>query len=518
MAKYHKTGYYLRILSILICLILLLSVTTELWAKKRKGSNKTDSQLTAAQLRSELMNFADRYTQYLSQASIEFKLREPKIYSRQVSLSTNFLEASAAFDIAGGQNPDTALLDMVVLVTLQRMVWEKYWKPNWYKKSADVYIETLRRAETDIWKIAKKVLLPHHLQKLRELIDEWHETHSKQWLVSYIRFSDFDEARRASIEKSVKSGGLLAPIKEATEVVDEIRMLGERAMYKLSRMQLLLNLQVQMFLLDVMVQPEVEQILKEVPKFSTVSNRFADAVEKLPEQIKTERTDAINQAMNQLTRFQKETLNQLMSRVTSERKDLINQVMTRVSGEREATINHLMERIATERKAAVHQVLEGVANERKNILNDFVSQDQRLTGLLGELRGTLTQGTELATALNSTVAAANTLAARFEKDTPDPSPRKGDAGIKDYQALVSEASTTVIRLGDLVQTLDKFMGSPNWDKRMPQFAGLLGQVEQESEKILNRVFWKGTGLILIFLIGSCLTAIVYRFATRKMSH
>ncbi|HIJ54886.1 MAG TPA: hypothetical protein HPQ03_02045 [Deltaproteobacteria bacterium] len=500
MAKYHKTGYYLRIL---LCLILLLSVTTELWAMKQEGSNKTDSQLTPAQLRSELMNFADRYTQYLSQASIEFKLREPRIHSRQISLSTNFLEASAAFDIAGGQNPDTALLDMVVLVTLQRMVWEEYWKPNWFKKSADVYVETLRRAETDIWKIAEKVLLPSHLQKLRELIDEWHETHPKQWLVSYIRFSDFDEARRASIEKSVKSGGLLAPIKEATEVVDEIRMLGERAMYKLSRMQLLLNLQVQMFLLDVMVQPEVEKILKEVPKFSTVSNRFADAVEKLPDQIKTERTDAINQAMNQLTRFRKETLNQLMNRVTSERKDLINQ---------------LMERIATERKAAVHQVLEGVANERKNILNDFVSQDQRLTGLLGELRGTLTQGTELATALNSTVAAANTLAARFDKDTSDPSPPKDDAGIKDYQALVSEASTTVIRLGDLVQTLDKFMGSPNWDKRMPQFAGLVGQVEQESEKLLNRVFWKGTGLILIFLIGSCLTAIVYRLATRKMSH
>ena len=544
MAKYLITGYYLRVW---VCLTIILAGAADLWAQKNRSKKSTDSRITRMQLQSDLMSFADRYNQFLTQAAITFESLEPDLKARRLSLGTNFVEASAAFEIAASPNSETALLDMVVLVTLQRMVWEDFWQPKVFKKAADVYVETLRRAETDIWRIAAKMLPPSQQKELRELIIEWRRKHPDQWLVSYVRFSEFDESRRKSLERAVKSGGLMAPVKKATEVVDEIRMLGERAMYQLSRMQLLINLQVQMIFLAMIGQPEVENVLNEIPEFSSVSKRFADAVEKLPKQITVERSAAVNQVMTQLTRFRKEALNQLMAHVATERKALIRQTMNRVTGEREATINHLMgrvtterkafiqqvldgvtsereaminhfmDRIASERKAAVNQMLEGVANERQNILNGFVSQDKRLAGLLKELRMTLTQGTELATALNSTVTATNTLTARFEKDTPDPSHREDDAGIKDYQALVSEASATVNQLGQFVQDLDKFMGSPSWDQRIPQFVGLVGQMEQKSEEFLNRVFWMGTGLILIFLSGSCLFAIIYRYAGRKIS-
>ena len=50
--------------------------------------------------------------------------------SRRALLGDVVYSAAAAFTIAADPEPQVALLDMVVMTTLGRMVYEDYWRPR----------------------------------------------------------------------------------------------------------------------------------------------------------------------------------------------------------------------------------------------------------------------------------------------------------------------------------------------------------------------------------------------------
>lgn len=240
-----------------------------------------------------LMGFADTFATKYSTA-INILLEQESSPETAWAAKSKFFMAASAIDIASRRYPRIALVDMVVLVTLSRIVWEDYGQPEMYGDSALVVVKTLRNSEEDIWALAARVLTPEQLKELRALIYKWREENPGFQAVSFIRFNNILElmGEDSVFQKETQPGGLFAPVTEATRAVDEIRFTAERAMYLLSRMQTTLGLQLEMVYHDLATKRETRQLLSDI-------SGFREIVERLPTQISEERKNLMRDLESQ---------------------------------------------------------------------------------------------------------------------------------------------------------------------------------------------------------------------------
>ncbi len=71
---------------------------------------------------------------------------------------------------AAGPNAVGSLFDLVAMVTVMKLNIEEYWVPTVFGDQAKVLLESVRAAETEIWRIASEVLTPGQIESLREEI------------------------------------------------------------------------------------------------------------------------------------------------------------------------------------------------------------------------------------------------------------------------------------------------------------------------------------------------------------
>ena len=93
---------------------------------------------------------------------------------RRAILGDVVFSAAAAFTVAADADPQLALLDLVVMTTLGRMVYEDYWP----EKLGDATVPVLtafEKLERDIWTVAAPILDAGQQQELRERIDAFRE-------------------------------------------------------------------------------------------------------------------------------------------------------------------------------------------------------------------------------------------------------------------------------------------------------------------------------------------------------
>lgn len=443
--------------------IFLMACTFGFAAKKKDADKNKNYVMTEVALQSELMSYADRFASVMTQAVEDFDTFKPDPETRHFIMADGVYSISAVYTIAAEPNPQVALLDMVTLTTLGRMIYEdnilqKYGKP------IEVVIKKFRQLETDIWKIAAKILSSEQQLELRTLILEWKKRNPDQTVFNYVRFSDFAANRRTStlVEKG-KTGGLFKSVQKVTQEVEETRMLAERSLYLATRLPLLTGNFAETWMSQMILNPQIQNILADVGKLS--------------------------------------------GKITEEREATVEQVMKEVSDLREVTINQVMQRVSIERQAAIVQLMDRFAVERKQSIEDILSEEKRMTGLITELRQTLAVANELMTS-------TSTLAGRFgiqEGGTAKETPSE-PFDIKDYQATLVEASNVIQQTDTLVKTVDHFLLSPEWEKNLPRFIEALNSAQTEGEEWVNHAFLVGAGLILFFFV----TLFVYRFATQRI--
>jgi len=255
------------------------------FAAKKDAVKKNDYVMTEVALQSELMSYADRFASMMTQAVEDFDTFKPDPETRYFIMGDAVYSISAVFTIAAEPNPQVALLDMVTLTTLGRMIYEDNIKRK-YGQPVEVVIEGFRQLEADIWAIAAKILSNEQQRELRELILEWRKRNPHQVVYNYIRFSDFAGDRKTStlVEKE-KTGGMFKSVQQATQQVEETRMLAERALYLATRLPLLTGSFAENWMSQMILNPEIQKILANVDNFSEVSNRLANVAEQLPDQI-----------------------------------------------------------------------------------------------------------------------------------------------------------------------------------------------------------------------------------------
>ncbi len=293
---YKKVSCSARLFCFLISLtfLILIEISHAKSVESKENLKETQS-ITQAELQSELMSFADRFIVILAQALDNFTMQNPTPEARQIALDDTVHTSSAVFTIASEPNPGVSLLDMIVLTTLGRMIYEEHYLVT-FGQSTKEMVKGFRLLEEDIWNIAKKVISLEDQQKLKDLITTWRRTHPEQLLFTYIRFGDFAASRKEStLVKAVKSGGMFASIKEATTEVEQTRLIAERAIFLASRLPLLAGPFSEVWLYKLTMNPEIQKAQEDFHTFSSASERLVSVVEKLPSQISENSKDLIKE-------------------------------------------------------------------------------------------------------------------------------------------------------------------------------------------------------------------------------
>jgi hypothetical protein len=452
----------------------LTAQTFSLAAKKDK---QKDYVMTEVELQSELMSYADRFASILAQSFEDFDAQGPSTESRRFVLDDMVHAISSVFTTAAEPNPEAALLDMVTIATLGRMIYEDNIRKK-YGEPIEVMTKGFGELEKDIWQIAAKVLTIEQQHELRGLIVEWRKQNPDKIIYNYFRFSDFAADRRKStLVKKDETGGLFKSVQQATQQVEETRMLAERGLYLATRLPLLTGAFSEVWMTQLLVNPDAQKILQDLHGFSDVSQRLATVAEQLPDQ--------------------------LMKDISKQRWQAVNQVMRGIDEWSEKTLNDVMARVAIERGAFIDQFMNRLIGEQKNALDAILIEEERASGLVTELRKAVEGG-------NNLLLTANTLADKFNVGQPSADPKDSKPfDIKEYQETIAEITR-------LVETTNQLVGTVGLEQLLPQLVKAMDQAEREGEKLIDHSFRQGILLILIAMGAYVIARLIYNFLNKKL--
>lgn len=279
-----KNRFSLKVLFIIPFLILpVLFDETGYAAGQTKKDKEKSYVMTEAQLQSHLMNFADRFASISGSAWHIYDNQTPPSEERLVILSHSVFVVSSAFTIAADANPNVALLDMVSMISLGHIIYEEDFLKK-YGPRIKPMLEVFRKAETDIWRLADRVLTPTQQQDFKAIIMEWRKANPEVFIFPYIRFSDLIDVRGKSMQ--AKATGLLSSVENATQEMEEMRMLAERGIYLGTRIPLMMSGFMDFWFSDLIQNPEIKKTMGDLHRFSASTEQLANVAEKLPDQIK----------------------------------------------------------------------------------------------------------------------------------------------------------------------------------------------------------------------------------------
>jgi hypothetical protein len=272
-------------------------------------TNSPTGPVTFPVLQQQVMRFADTYAATVAQACDEISANNTNPAIRLTALRWKLGQATSAYTDATGQNPAVNALDLLVLVSMSRMVIEGYGVQT-YGDAILPLLDVQRNLETNAWMLAGGVLKRSQQQELRDLINEWRAKNPNQRYVGQIRFREFVTAlgrmpsQSATAPTSIFSLLYLDPLAgldPTAAAIEETRELGERVMYYTQRMPNLLTWQAEVLAYQLSDQPASKQVLDDANRLATSSEIFAQTAQQLPKLINDQRQAAIQQILDGLT-------------------------------------------------------------------------------------------------------------------------------------------------------------------------------------------------------------------------
>jgi hypothetical protein len=304
--SYRNRSWHI-LLSTLLVLGIVLSVADDACSQKKRKKKKEESYvMTETELQAHVMGFADRFAAYISQGFETFDELAPPLESRRIVQADAVYSMYAAFMIAADADPDAALLDMVVMVTLGRLIYEEYWLIK-LGPSVESMVAAFNKAEKDIWEIVGMVLKPDQQRELLGLIEQWRRDYPEELQFSYVRVSDFAAERaRSRLSRIWKPSGLFKSVEMATQQVEAARLFAERSMFLLTRVPLLTGYFADVWTSQLLISPELKELLADL-------HRFVETTENLPQDFARERQALVEQAMDRLAEERKNTISDFLA-------------------------------------------------------------------------------------------------------------------------------------------------------------------------------------------------------------
>lgn len=419
-----------------------------------------DNKISALEVQAAVMDMADEYIAALGEATY-IAAAEARLDSKARALSQSFLRngVGAAIDIAAGPNPNIALLDLMVLTSLQTWSYEKHWIPSGIGEQVGAAsLDRLKTAETEIWQSAARILKPEQRDTVRGLIDAWIEANPDRMVVSLVRFDEFTDERRTESESRRRlAGNLIIDLDSATSTVDDARLLGERVLWFSGRYPYVLGEQAELTMYRLVDQPEARQVLNSLETMEEMGGAIQAQGDRLLGDISRQREAAFEQ----------------------------------LRAERKATIEQAQATLAAVMRDATDEAFVRFAAEKTALLADIDTRQAALGSTLGEMGALVKESTALAQELAKTAAAFERVVMYFE---PDPDSAAEPLDMADVRDAAIETSRAADRLTALLVQANDMMLSEQWEARV-------SHLDTMAAKRIDQFFWRGLVLVVLLLAG-----------------
>jgi len=297
--------------------------------------NRDDPNPDPVELQSQLIRFADNYIDMLTSAINKLRQENGQPAERRNILARRIDTTNDVLAIATGANAYANLLDMAILVTLNRMSVEDYWMPKRFGESAKPLLTASQESEKEIWRIAATTLQSAQLEELRAGIQAWHDKfpdgRSPRDVGSLGFAAEVAKMRRSSPQPGMSSVfnllviDPLAGLDPATRELANTRLFAERGLFLARHMPTLIRWETELLATQTAEMPQVEKLLANSAQLSQSADRFSQTAERLPDLISSERQqlvqalDAQRPGLNSLAAQTEKALDagRLMSDATS---------------------------------------------------------------------------------------------------------------------------------------------------------------------------------------------------------
>jgi len=269
-------------------------------------SQQEEAAARLARVQLQLMRFADDYVGAIFSAAA--KLEPVTAQERLMVMSFEVNQAAAAWDIASGPNPWADMLDMVVLATLTRSVFEDYWAGVFGARAQPV-LATLRKVEERAWTQSSVVLDPQEQQTLRDAIASWRASHPEaRDEVALVRIEHLGSGPGDERFVLGAPGGILgdlgldplAGLDPAVRQVEQARILGERAFFYAKRAPKLIDLQARQLVMQLEQEPRSQEAFQVAERISSSMEALARTAAGLPGLVDREREASVGQVLDAL--------------------------------------------------------------------------------------------------------------------------------------------------------------------------------------------------------------------------
>jgi len=255
------------------------------------------------QLQLSVMRFADEYTARVTERVVVFQQATDVPLERLTAQSWLVSQATSAFTIATGPNPEINAIDMLVFATLSRMVIEDRWVGELYGTRAQDLLAAHRALEDRVWSFAPMLLTEAQTNELRASIDAWHAKNPIVRAVPFVHLEDFAFATSGARTGSTSSTSIFSflgidPLSNLDPAVREIaqtRQLAERAVYYGQRAPMLISMEAQRLAFEMAMTPESTTVLDNVGRIGGAAQATGDLMADLPRLVAEERAALINQ-------------------------------------------------------------------------------------------------------------------------------------------------------------------------------------------------------------------------------
>ncbi len=248
------------------------------------ASTRTGEKVTLEEVDELTYGFADRYFMVVGSAVDSIKRDNASPEQRRLAHRIKLNGVLAVNDIASSPDPYSQVLDLVVAITLQSMVWiDEDRAEAAFGDRAPVLIKALRTMREEAWQLGARALTQEQLETLDLLIGDWRRTHPQVDQVEYVKFDNFAGVRAAALVADLRTGtGLMAPLTEMSQEAREYRRLGERAFWYSKRAPNVAGIQAEAAVNEILATPETEALTLSMTQFGFTADRMGQLLDSLP--------------------------------------------------------------------------------------------------------------------------------------------------------------------------------------------------------------------------------------------
>lgn len=248
-------------------------------------------------LQAELQRYSDDFCGRTSVALDEYASRVNTPGGRTEALQWKVAVNSSAIAIATGPNPTADLLDFVSLATLVRTFLDEQTNNPVAAEALVPWLKTSRHLETNAWKMADRVLTSTQQAEFQAVIRRWSAQNTNLGITFFARPQDFVAGPRQSGQSESLSGSVfnlvgldpMAGLDPAVREITRSRLFGERALFALERMPVLVRWQTDLLADQMLARLPLTNALASADRLSGAVESASQTAARLPDQISAER-------------------------------------------------------------------------------------------------------------------------------------------------------------------------------------------------------------------------------------